>query len=120
MFCSIECNRSMPLTEDPRSASFVKDMKDWSTLTNNIFLWDYVVQFKNYLTPFPNFHVLQPNLQFFKNSNVNMMFEQGSNGNWSDLSDLKQYLIANLMWNVDASADSLIDNFGTTRRKGIS
>ncbi|PLW95299.1 MAG: hypothetical protein C0593_14420 [Marinilabiliales bacterium] len=113
MFCSIECNRSMPLTEDPRSASFVKDMKDWSTLTNNIFLWDYVVQFKNYLTPFPNFHVLQPNLQFFKNSNVNMMFEQGSNGNWSDLSDLKQYLIANLMWNVDANADSLIDNFIT-------
>jgi hypothetical protein len=113
MFCSIECNRSMALTEDPRSASFVKDMKDWSALTDNIFLWDYVVQFKNYLTPFPNFHILQPNLQFFKNSNVNMMFEQGSNGNWSDLSDLKQYLIAHLMWDVNANADSLTDNFIT-------
>ena len=111
MFCSIECNRSMPLTEDKRSASFVRDMKAWSELTNNIFLWDYVVQFKNYLTPFPNFHTLQPNLQFFKNSNVNMMFEQGSNGNWSDLSDLKQYLVANLMWDVNANGDSLIDTF---------
>ncbi len=111
MFCSIECNRSMPFTEDQRSASFVRDMKAWSELTHNIFMWDYVVQFKNFITPFPNFHTLQPNLQFFKNHNVNMMFEQGSNIFWSDLSDLKQYVIANLMWDVDTNVDSLVNTF---------
>lgn len=111
MFCSIECNRSMPLADDPRSKGFVIDMKDWSNLTNNIFVWDYVVQFKNYLTPFPNFHVLQPNIQFFKDNNVNMMFEQGSGGNWSDLSDLKQYLISKLLWNPDVNTDSIVDDF---------
>jgi hypothetical protein len=107
MFCSIECNRSMPLELDKRSKDFVKDMQDWSKLTNNIFVWDYVVQFKNYLTPFPNFSVLQPNIQFFKNNNVEMMFQQGSNGNWSDMSELKQYLIAKLLWNPEANIDSL-------------
>jgi hypothetical protein len=111
MFCSIECNRSMPLTEDERSADFVKDMQDWAALTNNIFVWDYVVQFKNYLTPFPNFHVLQPNIQFFENSGVNMMFQQGSGGNWSDMSELKQYLIAKMLWNPDANVEALIDKF---------
>jgi len=111
MFCSIECNRSMPLAEDPRSKGFVKDMEDWSNLTNNIFVWDYVVQFKNYLTPFPNFQVLQPNIQFFKKNNVDMMFEQGSSRNWSDLADLKQYLIAKLLWNPDLNTDSIIDDF---------
>lgn len=113
MFCSIECNRSMPLADDPRSNGFVKDMEDWSALTNNIFVWDYVVQFKNYLTPFPNFHVLQPNIQFFKQNNVNMMFQQGSGGNWSDMSDLKQYLIAKLLWNPNIKTDSIIDDFLT-------
>jgi hypothetical protein len=111
MFCSIECNRSMPLVEDERSAEFVQEMKDWSKLTNNIFVWDYVVQFKNYLTPFPNFHVLQPNIQFFKESNVNMMFQQGSSGTWSDLAELKQYVIAKLLWNPDADVDALVKNF---------
>lgn len=111
MFCSIECNRSMPLKEDRRSASFVKDMEDWAKITNNIFLWDYVVQFKNYLCPFPNFHVLQPNIQFFKENGVDMMFQQGSNRNWSDLSDLKQYLIAKLLWDPDLNPDELIVNF---------
>ncbi len=111
MFCSIECNRSMPLADDPRSADFVKDMEDWSRLSDNIFAWDYVVQFKNYLTPFPNFHVLQPNIQFFKDNNVNMMFQQGSGGSWSDLADLKQYVIAKLLWNPDVNVDSIITHF---------
>ncbi len=111
MFCSIECNRSMPLSEDERSADFVKDMQDWAALTNNIFVWDYVVQFKNYLTPFPNFHVLQPNIQFFKDNNVNMMFQQGSGGNWSDMAELKQYLIAKMLWNPDADVEALTDKF---------
>ena len=111
MFCSIECNRSMPLAEDERSAAFVKDLKNWSAITNNIFLWDYVVQFKNYLTPFPNFSVLQANIQFFKENGVEMMFEQGSGGNWSDLSELKQYLIAKLLWNPNLDVDSLAHHF---------
>lgn len=111
MFCSIECNRSMPLVDDPRSKSFVKDMKDWSAISSNIFLWDYVVQFKNYLTPFPNFPVLQKNIQFFKDHGVSMMFQQGSNGNWSDLSELKQFLIAKLLWDTELDVDSLATGF---------
>jgi len=111
MFCSIECNRSMPLEEDARSREFVQDMKDWSELTQNIFLWDYVVQFKNYLTPFPNFHVLQDNIRFFQKHHVNMMFQQGSGGNWSDLSDMKQYLIAKLLWNPELDTEQLRHEF---------
>lgn len=86
-------------------------MRDWSALTDNIFVWDYVVQFKNYLTPFPNFHVLQPNIQFFKANKVNMMFQQGSNSNWSDLAELKQYLIAKLLWNPEADVAALVNHF---------
>jgi hypothetical protein len=111
MFCSIECNRSMPLADDPRSEDFVNEMKDWARVSDNIFAWDYIVQFNNYLTPFPNFHVLQPNIQFFHENGVNMMFQQGSGHLWSDLSDLKQYLVAKLLWDPYLNADSVIDRF---------
>ena len=114
MFCSIECNRGMPLTDDKRSKMFVEDMKDWSKLTENIFVWDYVVQFKNYLCPFPNFTVLQPNIKFFKDNNIDMMFEQGSGGNWSDLVELKQFLVAKLLWDTDINVDSLATIFINT------
>jgi hypothetical protein len=111
MFCSIECNRSMPLETDPRSADFVADMIAWDKLTDNIFMWDYVVQFKTYLCPFPNFHVLQPNIEFFRKHNVSMMFQQGSGSGWSDLCEMKQYLIAKLLWNPSIDADSVIERF---------
>lgn len=111
MFCSIECNRSMPLADDPRSREFVKDLTDWSSITSNIFMWDYVVQFKTYLCPFPNFSVLQPNIQLFHNHRVPMMFQQGSGQSWSDLAELKQYLITKLLWDPDIDADSVINRF---------
>ena len=111
MLCTIECSRSKPLASNRRKGSFANDLKDWSALTHNIYLWDYVVQFKNLLTPFPNFPVLQPNLQFFRDNNVEMIFEQGSGGSWSDLMELKQYLLAKMMWNVDVDMDSLATTF---------
>ncbi len=114
MFCSIECNRSMPLATDPRSAAFVKDLGDWSRLTHNIFMWDYVVQFRTYLCPFPNFHTIQPNIQLFREHGIPMMFQQGSGGSWSDLAELKQYYISKLLWNPSLDGDSLINRFITT------
>ena len=48
MFCNIECNRSQPIATDPSSASFRRDMEDWAALTDNILVWDYVIQFKKY------------------------------------------------------------------------
>jgi len=111
MFCSIECNRSQPFTEDSRSAGFVKDMQDWAKLTRNIIVWDYVVQFRNYICPFPNFRVLQPNLKFFLDNGATMLFEQGSGLPWSDFYEMKQYLLAKLMWKPEANADSIIHDF---------
>ena len=111
MFCSIECNRSMPIAIDSTSASFRKDLEAWGKLTHNILVWDYVVQFSNYVSPFPNLHVLQPNLQYFKSQGVNDMFEQGSSSNWSDFGELKAYLLAACMWNVNINADSVIADF---------
>lgn len=111
MFCSIECGREAPLATDENEAQFRKDMKEWSEKTQNIFMWDYVTQFRNMMSPFPNLHVLQPNLKFFKSHGVRLMFEQGCSGTPTSWMELRTYLIAKLMWDVDANVDSLITDF---------
>lgn len=111
MFCSIECNRSRPLTTDPSSESFRKDTEDWCKLTSNIFMWDYVVQFRNLVSPFPNFRVLQPNIQYFRDNGMQMMFQQGSGGLISEFVELRSYIIAKLLWNPDADVDRLMEDF---------
>ena len=111
MFCSIECNRSEPIATDPTSASFRKDMEDWCRLTDNILVWDYVVQFRNLVSPFPNLRVLQPNIRYFASHGVRMMFEQGCGANVGEFGALRTYLIAKLLWNPDCDVDGVMDDF---------
>ena len=112
MFCSIECGRELPIADAPKEAGFRKDMEDWSKLTDNIFMWDYVVQFRNFWNPFPNLHVLQPNLQYFRKNGVNMMFEQATGAdNITSWMDIRCYMLAKLLWNPDANMDSIMADF---------
>jgi hypothetical protein len=111
MFCSIECGRHLPIEDDPDAAQFRNDFEGWCKLTDNIIVWDYVVQFSNYVSPFPNLHVLQPNIQYFYEHGVRHMFEQASGNVWSDNMALKSYLIAALLWNPYVDVDSLTEKY---------
>ncbi|MBI1938288.1 MAG: DUF4838 domain-containing protein [Ignavibacteriales bacterium] len=111
MLCSIECYRTYPLETDTSKNSFTQDLIEWSKLTNNIFLWDYVVQFTNYVSPFPNFHVLQPNIQLFAKHGAKMMFQQGSGQLGGEFNELRAYLIAKLLWNPKINIDSVMNDF---------
>ncbi len=109
--CSIECDRAGPLAGDTDNAAFARDVRQWSALTDNLMIWDYVVQFTNYVAPFPNLHVLQPNIRFFADHGARLMFQQGSGNSLSHLSELKQYLIAKLLWNPDLDVEAVTADF---------
>ncbi len=111
MLSSINCNRSRPIETDPNSANFRKDLKDWSRITDHLFIWDYNVQFTNYLSPFPNFHVLQANLQFFKANNIKGVFSQGSGHTPAEFSELRGYLLAKLSWDSKMDVKQLTTDF---------
>jgi hypothetical protein len=111
MLCSIEAYRDKPLTEDTASAEFVKDVKDWGKISKDIIVWDYVIQFNHLLSPFPNLHVLQPNLKFFAENGVNAMFEQGNREVGGEFAALRSYMISKLMWDPYIDSDSLMNDF---------
>jgi len=111
MLCSIEAYRDKPLVQDTASAEFVKDVKDWGKIAKDIIIWDYVIQFNHLLSPFPNFQVLQPNLQFFAENGVNAMFEQGNREVGGEFAALRSYMISKLMWDPYLNADSVMNDF---------
>jgi hypothetical protein len=110
VLCTIECDRSKPIAENEGDL-FNRDIKEWSELTDNIKIWDYVVQFASYTNPFPNFHVLKPNIKLFVDHGVRSLFEQGSGNSYSDIHELKAYVLAKLMWNPDADVNKIIYEF---------
>ena len=107
MLCTIELNRSKSIESDAGSQSFVKDIADWAKLTNNIYLWDYTVDFANSVTPFPNLHVLQPNIQFLTRNGAYQHFQQTNTMKGNEMAELKAYLLARLLWNPDVDIDSV-------------
>ncbi len=111
MLCSIECFRDTPINEDATSASFCKDVEDWAGVTENILLWDYVIQFKNLVSPFPNLHVLQPNIRYLADQGIKAMFQQGNREIGGESSELRAYLIAKLLWDPTQDIDVLMDDF---------
>ncbi len=111
MLCSIEAFRDKPIAQDPTSADFVKDVEDWGKIAKDIIVWDYVIQFNNLISPFPNLHVLQPNLQFFAEHGVNAMFEQGNREVGGEFAALRAYMISKFLWNPNENADSVMNDF---------
>ena len=111
MLCSIECARDLPINEDPTSSSFCKDVEDWGSVTDNIILWDYVIQFKNLVSPFPNLHVLKPNLAYLADNQVSAMFQQGNREVGGEFAELRAYMIAKLLWNPYQDDEAIMDDF---------
>jgi hypothetical protein len=111
MLCSIEVNRNLPIAEDGTSADFRHDVEQWGKIANDIIVWDYVIQFNNLISPFPNLHVLQPNIQFFAKHGVSAMFEQGNREVGGEFAALRTYLISKLLWEPDANVDTLMNDF---------
>ncbi|MFI3295714.1 MAG: DUF4838 domain-containing protein, partial [Rikenellaceae bacterium] len=111
MLCDIDCMRQLPLTDLPSSASFVRDIEQWSKISNNIFVWDYGINFDNSVSPFPNFHVLQSNIQLFHKNNASKLFEQVNGYKGADFSELRAYMLAKLRWDPYCDADAVQKEF---------
>ena len=111
MLCDIDCMREVPLTDNASGRDFVKALEGWSAISNNIFVWDYGINFDNMVSCFPNFHVLQKNIQLFKKNHVTMHFSQVNGSKGTDFSEMRAYMLGKLMWDPYQNADSLMRSF---------
>ncbi len=107
----IDACRDKPLEQEGSAATFRTDLKAWNGLTKNIFIWDYVTEFTNYLAPFPNFQTLQPNMKYFKDNGVKGIFVQGSGDTYSEWAELRSYVIAKLLQDDKADVNQLVSDF---------
>ncbi len=110
--CNIECCFAHPLCSCQENASFMNDLKAWSSIAPRLFIWDYVVNFEHYYLPFPNHSVLQANLKTFQRYNAIGVLEQGSyHTPEGEFAHLRAYMIAKLFWNVDCDIEQVVDDF---------
>lgn len=122
--CSIECCFSHPMETcddttrgvrhpDGTRSDFVTDLRNWAKVCGRMYIWDYITCFSHYASPHPNWRTLQPNMQFFAKNNVKGVFEQGNSkhGAGPDLVELRQYIVAKLLWDPYCDVEKHITEF---------
>lgn len=111
LFCPIELNRGKAISEAPNNTVFLDILKNWSTTAQHLYLWDYTVEFTNYLSPFPNFQTFSKNYKLYEQNQVKGLFVQGYADVPGDLYELRQYLLAKIIWDTQTDIEALTNDF---------
>ena len=120
--CTIECCFSHPLGTCPdvygkanSDNTIAEDIAAWGEITDNIYVWDYVTNYAESVTIFPNFNTLLPNARFFAEHNVIGLYEEGNYfSDTCDFSELRSYIMAKILWDPYMSEEEYwghIDDF---------
>jgi hypothetical protein len=112
--CSIECCLMHPINDPdcPKNVAFCRDMAEWGAICKNVHIWNYNTNFHNYLLPCPNLRVIEPNVRYFVEHSARGVFMQAAgNALGAELGDLRNYVIAGLLWDPRRSGQALVDEF---------
>ena len=111
--CSIECCFAHPFTAGcPENEPFMRDLRTWGEIAPHLFIWDYVVDYAQYLAPWPNFQVLAQNLRTMRDNHAIGVYEESCyDAGGSEFCDMKAWVLAHLLWNPDQEVDTLVNDF---------
>ncbi len=114
--CSIECCFGHTL-DDPKceqNVDFMNDLRKWGKICNRIYIWDYVHNYANTLCIFPNFGVLQRNIQIFYENNAKGLYEEGNyyiDNSDAEFAEMRTYLLSKLMQNPYLDYEAEMDGY---------
>ncbi len=102
--CSIECcfGHTLDDVSCELNADFMSDLKEWGKICNRIYIWDYVNNYRETVCIFPNFGVMQKNVQIFYENNVKGLYEEGNyyiQNCDGEFGEMRTYLLSKLMQN---------------------
>ncbi|NLF31001.1 MAG: DUF4838 domain-containing protein [Planctomycetes bacterium] len=112
--CSIECDFAHPIAagDSERNRQFAEDIQGWSKIARKIFIWHYVGNRVHYMQPNAELETLAPNMKFFADHGCAGVFNQGTHvGTATDMTMLKQWVLAKALWNPQADGQALIEEF---------
>lgn len=112
--CPIYCCEAHPYeTCDFQSnVDFMSNLKAWSQVTNNLYIWHYNTDFSHYLMPFPDYRQLMDTAKMYRNYGVKGIFWEGNyNGGTTELGELRSYLLAKISWNPDIDGEAVMKEF---------
>lgn len=111
--CPIGVCESHPYEKCPRSAYFMRNLRNWSKITNQLYIWHYNTNFAHYLLPFPDFDELAADIPMYKNHGVVGVFLEGAYPpeGGGENAELRSYVMARQLWDTRTDVDKEVNEF---------
>ena len=105
----------MPMAPEASAAkgheTLEAQIKAWQKCCSRIYVWDYIRNYDDYLTPYPCLHHMQSRLRFYRGLGVKGVFLNGSGYDYAPLDDVQTYVLAQLLINPDADIEACADRY---------
>ena len=88
-------------------------IKKWTSLSDNVFLWMYGTNFKNYMYPYNTWQANAENYKILSQLGVKGVWSQSNESEATAFSDLKGYIDSKFMVNVNANYESVLKTYFT-------
>jgi hypothetical protein len=111
--CPIGVCEAHPYEACTRSAYFMKNLRAWSEITNQLYIWHYNTNFTHYMSPFPDFDELAADIPMYRKHGVVGVFLEGAYppGGGAENAELRSYIMARLLWDPRANVQEGIREF---------
>jgi pimeloyl-ACP methyl ester carboxylesterase len=102
-----------PGEECPLNKALLMDnLKGWSRLTNQIYMYGYATNFSHFLYPFPDFYRLAADIPMLKRIGVaGIYYESSHQGNGGENAELRAFVMAKMFWNPSENMERLVDEY---------
>jgi hypothetical protein len=90
---------------------FMPRFLGWRDVCDRFLFWEYYTNFHIYVNPFPNTDIFGPAFKFYLDNKFDGGFCQMTNSRLTPFADLNWWVKNRLMWNPNADAMALVDQY---------
>jgi len=108
---AIDYPRAWNNNDTPESKAFFKLLEDWQAITEHVYIWDYVCNFDDYLSPYPILYVMQNRFKEYRKRGVKGIFLNGSGYFYSLQQEMYSFLLAHLLINPDMDVRKMVEEY---------
>lgn len=96
-------------TSRPATRKFASLVERWHKVVSRVYVWDYIRNFDDYLTPYPCLRLLRDRLVFYRSIGVSGVFLNGSSPSYASFDDVQTATAAALLVRPDLDVADYAD-----------
>lgn len=97
--------------DSPEAQAFFRELEEWKKVTDLVYIWDYICNFDDYLTPYPILSVMQDRFKEYRDRGVKGIFLNGSGYFYSTLQECYTFALSELMINPELDIEYLVRTY---------